>query len=279
MIALDAAEVALVGRALEDVDGDVGVGPAVAGRQRDVVGGGEAHLHREAEQQAGVVHEGPHPVAAPRRTPPAGSRTPSRRTARAGGWRRPGRCGRRTPGGPTPAAPGPAAASTAAGAGPTRQSGAEGVVLHRDLVPPLLPPRAGRQRVGGAVVALGEGPAGVRHGVAARLKTVHEALALSGLMAIVLHGLLLLPDPFLHPGLVGITIPFALPADPAGVAAGIVAGWLAAIITLSFYVRSWIGARAWRRLHRWTFAVSTCSASRTRSPRAPTPAPPGSWRC
>ena len=92
-------------------------------------------------------------------------------------------------------------------------------------------------------------------GVAARLKTVHEALALSGLMAIVLHGLLLLPDPFLHPGLVAITIPFALPAHRAGVAAGIVAGWLAAIITLSFYVRSWIGARVWRRLHRWTFAV------------------------
>jgi sulfoxide reductase heme-binding subunit YedZ len=92
-------------------------------------------------------------------------------------------------------------------------------------------------------------------GVAARLKTVHEALALSGLMAIVVHGLLLLPDPFLHPGLAGITIPFALPARRAGVAAGVVAGWLAAIITLSFYVRSWIGARAWRRLHRWTFAV------------------------
>jgi len=92
-------------------------------------------------------------------------------------------------------------------------------------------------------------------GVAARLKTVHEALALSGLMAIVVHGLLLLPDPFLHPGLAGITIPFALSARRAGVAAGVVAGWLAAIITLSFYVRSWIGARAWRRLHRWTFAV------------------------
>ena len=92
-------------------------------------------------------------------------------------------------------------------------------------------------------------------GVAARLKTCHEALALSGLTAIVLHGLLLLPDPYLHPGLVGITVPFALPVRRAGVAAGIVAGWLAAIITASFYVRSWIGTRAWRRLHRWTFAV------------------------
>jgi sulfoxide reductase heme-binding subunit YedZ len=92
-------------------------------------------------------------------------------------------------------------------------------------------------------------------GVAARLKTCHEALALSGLAAIVLHALLLLPDPYLHPGLAGITIPFALPARRVGVAAGVVAGWLAAVITLSFYVRTWIGARAWRRLHRWTFAV------------------------
>jgi len=58
-------------------------------------------------------------------------------------------------------------------------------------------------------------------GVAARLKTFHEALALSGMLAIVLHGLLLLPDPYLHPGLAGITIPFALPARRAGVAAGI----------------------------------------------------------
>ena len=92
-------------------------------------------------------------------------------------------------------------------------------------------------------------------GVAARLKTVHEALALSGLLAIILHGLLLLPDPYLHPGIAGITVPFALSTRPAWTAAGIVGGWLAAIITVSFYVRPWIGARTWRRLHRWTFAV------------------------
>jgi sulfoxide reductase heme-binding subunit YedZ len=92
-------------------------------------------------------------------------------------------------------------------------------------------------------------------GVASRLKTYHEALALSGLVAIVVHGVLLLPDPYLHPGLAGITIPFALSTHRTWTAAGIVAGWLAAVITLSFYVRAWIGARAWRRLHRWTFAV------------------------
>lgn len=100
-------------------------------------------------------------------------------------------------------------------------------------------------------------------GVAARLKTFHESLALSGLLAIMLHGLLLLPDPYLHPGLAGITIPFALSTRTAWTGAGIVAGWLAAIITLSFYVRPWIGARAWRRLHRWTFAVYVLGLAHT----------------
>jgi methionine sulfoxide reductase heme-binding subunit len=100
-------------------------------------------------------------------------------------------------------------------------------------------------------------------GVAARLKTVHESLALSGLSAIVLHGLLLLPDSYLHPGLAGIAIPFALSVSRTWTAAGIVAGWLAAVITLSFYVRAWIGARAWRRLHRWTFAVYVLGLAHT----------------
>ena len=36
---------------------------------------------------------------------------------------------------------------------------------------------------------------------------------------------------------------------------GIIAGWLAAILGLSFYARKWIGAKTWRWLHRWTLAV------------------------
>ncbi len=36
---------------------------------------------------------------------------------------------------------------------------------------------------------------------------------------------------------------------------GIIAGWLALILGLSFYVRRWIGTRTWRWLHRWTLAV------------------------
>jgi methionine sulfoxide reductase heme-binding subunit len=92
-------------------------------------------------------------------------------------------------------------------------------------------------------------------GVAARLRTLHEALALSGLLAIVLHGFLLLPDSFLRPGLAGIVVPFVVSTHRFWTGLGVIAGWLAAIITASFYVRSWIGGRAWRLLHRWTLAV------------------------
>jgi sulfoxide reductase heme-binding subunit YedZ len=94
-----------------------------------------------------------------------------------------------------------------------------------------------------------------RRGMPARINTLHEALAISGLIAIVLHGLLLLGDPDLHPGLAGVALPFALADQPVWTAIGIVAGWLAAIVTLSFYVRRWIGVDVWRWLHRWTFAV------------------------
>ena len=100
-------------------------------------------------------------------------------------------------------------------------------------------------------------------GAAARMKTLHEALALSGLLAIVLHGLLLLPDPYLRPGLAGIALPFALASQPVWTALGIVGGWLAAIVTLSFYVRRLIGVAVWRWLHRWTLAVYVLGLAHT----------------
>jgi methionine sulfoxide reductase heme-binding subunit len=94
-----------------------------------------------------------------------------------------------------------------------------------------------------------------RPGLPAQLKGLHESLALAGLIAIALHGLLLLGDSYLRPGLAGIAVPFVVSVKPFWTGLGIVAGWLAAIITGSFYVRRWIGVKAWRRLHRATFAV------------------------
>ena len=92
-------------------------------------------------------------------------------------------------------------------------------------------------------------------GVASRMRATHEALALSGLLAILLHGLLLLPDTYLRPGLAGIAIPFVSSHRVFWTALGVTAGWMSVAITLSFYVRRWIGVRTWRRLHQWTIAV------------------------
>ena len=91
-----------------------------------------------------------------------------------------------------------------------------------------------------------------RPGAAARLKTVHEALTLTALGAILGHGLLLLGDPYLAPGLDGIALPFALKSQPVWTGLGIIGAWLAAILGLSYYARRWIGVAAWRWLHRWT---------------------------
>jgi sulfoxide reductase heme-binding subunit YedZ len=102
---------------------------------------------------------------------------------------------------------------------------------------------------------------GTKPGAAARLKALHEAVALTSLLAIGSHGLLLLGDSYLHPTFAQIAIPFTL--QPVWTGIGVVAGWLVLILGLSFYVRRWIGVRLWRRLHRWTIAVYALALAHT----------------
>ena len=92
-------------------------------------------------------------------------------------------------------------------------------------------------------------------GVAGRRKRVHEAFTLVTLGLIAGHAGLLLFDGYLRPGLAGITLPFALAYRPAFTGLGIIGGWLAAILGLSYYVRNRIGTRTWRRMHRLTIIV------------------------
>ena len=84
---------------------------------------------------------------------------------------------------------------------------------------------------------------------------LHQHLALIALGAIAAHGLLLAADPWLKAGLKGIVVPFAIGYRPLWTGLGIVAGYLAAILALSFYVRRKIGVRLWRRMHRFTVVV------------------------
>jgi sulfoxide reductase heme-binding subunit YedZ len=92
-------------------------------------------------------------------------------------------------------------------------------------------------------------------GLKRALLPFHEHTALAGLVAIGVHGVTLLGDAWLRPGLAGIAIPFVIGYRTVYVGLGILAGYLAALLGLSFYARRRIGARLWRRLHKATVLV------------------------
>ena len=94
-----------------------------------------------------------------------------------------------------------------------------------------------------------------RPGLPAKLKRYHEASTLVTLGLIVAHGGVLIGDGYLRPGLAGIALPFQMSYRPLWTGVGIIAGWLAVLLGLSFYVRKRIGVKTWRRLHRWIIAA------------------------
>jgi sulfoxide reductase heme-binding subunit YedZ len=87
-------------------------------------------------------------------------------------------------------------------------------------------------------------------GTAKLLRPWHERLALAALACIGAHGLLLLFDGWLRPGLTGILVPFTLGYRPMWTGLGIIGGYLIACLSLSFYARRRIGAARWRSAHR-----------------------------
>ena len=94
----------------------------------------------------------------------------------------------------------------------------------------------------------------------ALVRTIHERVALVALGALAAHGLLLLGDGFLRPGLGGIGVPCAMSYRPAWTGMGILAGCLTAGLSLTYYTRRRLGARRWRAAHRlipiaWAMAV------------------------
>lgn len=84
------------------------------------------------------------------------------------------------------------------------------------------------------------------------LIAIHEHAALAALVAIAVHGITLLGDGWLNPGPLGIAVPFVMDHEPVFTGLGIIGGYLAAILGLTFYIRRRVGARRWRNLHRLT---------------------------
>lgn len=92
-------------------------------------------------------------------------------------------------------------------------------------------------------------------GVGRSLRALHEQTAVAALVALAVHGLGILLDPWLKPGVVGVTVPFALSMHRFWIGIGIVAGYMAVLLGLGFYFRRQIGPRRWRAAHRATIAV------------------------
>src|SRR4030081_324792 len=95
----------------------------------------------------------------------------------------------------------------------------------------------------GSRLVRGEGP---------DLRAVHEALSLATIAALLVHGLALLGDKYLHPSLADIAIPFASGYKTGWTSLGIVAAWALILLGPSYYARRLIGQDRWRKLHRFT---------------------------
>ncbi len=82
---------------------------------------------------------------------------------------------------------------------------------------------------------------------------MHQFLAVVSLALIAVHAGSLLFDGFFRFTALSLVVPLVGPYEPLAVGAGVVAGWLAAITTASFWMRSRIGVKRWRKLHYLTF--------------------------
>lgn len=88
-------------------------------------------------------------------------------------------------------------------------------------------------------------------GKTAELRAAHDTLALSAIVALVVHGVSLLGDQYLHPSIADIAIPFVSGYKTFWTTLGIVSGWALILLGLSYYARRHIGATRWRKLHRF----------------------------
>lgn len=82
----------------------------------------------------------------------------------------------------------------------------------------------------------------------------HEQTAVAALIAVGLHGVTLLGDSWLRPSIADITVPFAIDYRPLYTALGILGGYVALALGLSYHFRQRIGVARWKRVHRFAIA-------------------------
>jgi hypothetical protein len=100
-----------------------------------------------------------------------------------------------------------------------------------------------------------------RKAQARALTFTHEGLSLGALAATITHLAFVMTDEYLGFGWVELLVPGASTWRPLPVAMGVVAAWGVAVVGLSFYVKRFIGQKAWRSLHFGAFGVFVASTA------------------
>lgn len=85
------------------------------------------------------------------------------------------------------------------------------------------------------------------------LQWIHESFSLAAVVATAVHLVTLSLDEFIDFAWVDILVPGASEWEPVSVALGIAAFWTMAIVTISFYLKRWIGQSRWRAIHYLSF--------------------------
>jgi sulfoxide reductase heme-binding subunit YedZ len=89
----------------------------------------------------------------------------------------------------------------------------------------------------------------------AHVTEAHKTLAVSGVAALALHGVALVLDSTVRVTPLALLVPGLVSYRPVAVAAGVLAAWIFAAVTVSFWLRKRIGVKSWRRLHRLTYVL------------------------
>lgn len=83
----------------------------------------------------------------------------------------------------------------------------------------------------------------------------HESLAIGSLVATGVHMYFLFNHDFIDFGYRSLLVPGASAWRPLPIAMGVVAFYMMFVITVSFYVKKWIGQNAWRAIHMASFGT------------------------
>lgn len=83
----------------------------------------------------------------------------------------------------------------------------------------------------------------------------HESLAIGSLVATGIHMYFLFNHDYIDFGYRAIFVPGASAWRPLPVALGVIAFYMMFVITVSFYVKKWIGQNVWRAIHMTSFGT------------------------